>query len=385
MDRVKNKYPQETELNKDFIAQNLGLVADEERQDFLRLSPSTHYEKPQVTSERKPLEKPEDIFQYFDGVKSIEPDAVCRPKGDTTFFTSAGVQHIETVLRTGSDLKREAFVVSQPVIRSQFMDKIKEGTSSSFINFSVESVDAKPDDFIKLSNQFIKLITSLGVSASSLRFQVENVPDRWGSRKFTKTQFTIYAGGIELGECVYIHDYPVTEDKKISIVDIGFGIERLNWAINATKHYFTEFDELYDQADADKIASIIDPIRTMVLIAGEGTKPSSHDHGYRLRQLSKRFVQRSIGTNTNVAELVDTSYEFWKKWGYKPTVSKEEVLKVVSLENDRNYNGLFLETLGREGTTEIYVDINQPTQDFLKQVGFSLPKDKIDEIVKKIA
>lgn len=385
MDRVEKRSLEQNGLNRDFIVQNLGLIFDEEDTNFLQLVPSSRYsERQKATVERRPLGKPEEVLEYFDGVNLIDSDSVCRPKGDTTFFTSAGVQHIETILREKGDLKDSSFIVSQPVIRSQFMDKIEEGTSSSFVNLSVESIGASPDDYIKLTRQFIKLLTSLGIDKNDLRFQIVDKPDRWGSRKFTKTELTVYLNAVELGESVYIHDYPSTPDEKTTIVDIGFGVERINWAIGASNHYFSEFEKFYSQSDTDKITSVIDPIRTLVLIVGEGVRPSSHDHGYRIRQLSKRFVQRNLQTQVDITELVDKSYDFWESWGYKPTLGKKEILEVIKQENNRNYNGLFLETLIQAGEADFYIDINQSTQDFLKQVSFSLSKDRIDEIVRKI-
>lgn len=385
MERVENKGSEQSELNRDSIIQNLGLVSDEDDTDFLRLAllPKNPEEQKAVV-ERKPLEKLEEIVKYFEEIDLIDPGPVCRPKGDTTFFTSAGVQHIETILREKGDIKDSSFMVSQPVIRSQFMDKIEEGTSSAFVNLSIESVGASPDHFVKSTGQFIELLASLGIDKNDLKFRIEDKPDRWGSRKFTKTELTIYLNNVELGESVYVHDYPSTLDEKTTIVDIGFGIERINWAIGASNHYFSDFEKFYSKGDVDKITSVIDPIRTMVLIVGEGVKPSSHDHGYRIRQLSKRFVQRNLQTQIDVSELVDKSYDFWGKWGYKPTLGKKEILEVIKQENDRNYNGLFLEKLVQEGGPDLYIDINQSTQDFIKQISFSLPTEKIDEIVKKI-
>lgn len=384
MDRVEDRGPEQTKLNEEFVVQNLGLVSGKDDSNFLRLTHPSKYPKEQATLERKPLEKLEEVLEYFEGIDLIDADPVCRPKGDTTFFTSAGVQHLETMLREKGELENNSFIVSQPVVRSQFMDKIEEGTSSSFINLSIVSVDASPDDFVKLTSEFIKLLTSLGIDDGDLRFRIEDKPDRWGNRKFTKTVLTIYLNDIELGESVYIHDYSAHDDKRVDIVDIGFGIERINWAIGTNTYYFSGFEKFYSQGDKDEIASIIDPLRTLVLIVGEGVKPSSHDHGYRIRQLSKRFVQRNILTQVDVVELLDRSLNFWVKWGYKPTVDKEQILEIIRQENDRNYNGLFLKTLLQEGERDLYVDINQPTQDFIKQIGFSLSKDEIDKIVKKM-
>ncbi len=387
MENFESENSESIKCDRDFILGNLKLVAGDELEssDFLKLEPDLLVDNINIQRpEKTPLSNPESLFRYFESVEIIEPDKICRPKGDTTFFTTAGVQYIETILREEGELKRKLFVIAQPVIRSQFMDKVGEGTSTSFVNFSIESIDSPPDEFINLCHKLIKLIVDQGVNLKELRFQIENTQDSWGNRKFTQTVLTVYFNDIELGECIYINDYPVTENKKVSITDIGFGVERLNWGVGNSKHYFSEFDKFYtEKEDADKVASVIDCIRTIVLIAGEGIKPSSHDHGYRLRQLSKRFVSRNQNLNIDITELIHLSYEFWKKWG-SPNVTEDEVVKIIKSENERNYNGLFLSTLEKNGGPKIYVDINQSTTDFLKQISFSLPEEVINKIIEKM-
>jgi hypothetical protein len=392
MENLESKNLKDLNLDKNFISNKLGLVADE----VFKSSPSLKLqidsqELNDLETRRKPEKKsfnnPDELFEQFEGISVIKPDKITRSTGDTTFFTSAGVQHIETIFKDEGDLRKEKFIVAQPVIRSQFMDKVKDGTSTSFINLSVESIDANPAEFIKLSNEFIKLVVNQGIDPKELRFCIDEISDRWGDKKFHKTVLTLYFNNIELGECVYMHDYPVKEDKKIDIVDIGFGIERLNWGIN-NKNYFPDFDKFYtSNIDSNKITAIIDAIRTAVLIAGEGVAPSNHDHGYRLRQLSKRFISRDVGVNLDFRGLIDISYEYWKRWGAPFNLDKEEILKIISQENERNWNSLFLLKLKEYSDFDIRVNINQKSTDFLQQINASLPKEAktiVDKIIKEI-
>jgi len=106
-----------------------------------------------------------------------------------------------------------------------------------------------------------------------------------------------------------------------------------------------------------------------------------------LRQLSKRFISRNVGINLDFLELINISYEYWKKWGAPFNLNKEEVSKVISQENERNWNGLFLLKLKEYSDFDIYVNINQTSVDFLQQINASLPKEAkgiIDKIIKEI-
>lgn len=389
MENPELKNPEKIECNKDFILKNLKLTTDPEAENFLKLESDLAIDDITVKRfEKPPLDSPKELFRYFEGIGTIEPDRICRPKGDTTLFTSAGVQHIETIFREKGDLKKEQFAVTQPVIRSQFMDKIKDGVSTSFVNFSVESIDSNPQEFTGLSDKFIKLVVDQGIDPKELKFQIEDVADKWGDKKFNKTVLTLYFKDIELGECVYIHDYPVKENEKVSISDIGMGVERLNWAVGKSKYYLPDYEKFYvmneSKQDRNKITSVIDCIRSMVLIVGDGVKPSNHDYGYRIRQFSKRFVSRSQGVIVDVPELIHLSYGNWEKWGYKFRTSEEEIAKTIQLENDRNFNGFFLSKLREVEKVDIYIDINQDTSSFLKQANFSLSKELIDKIIKTL-
>jgi len=182
-----------------------------------------------------------------------------------------------------------------------------------------------------------------------------------------------------------MHDYPINEDQKVNIVDIGFGVERLVWGINK-KNYFLDFDNFYgNDIDSNKITSAVDSIRTAVLIARDGIRPSNHDHGYRLRQLSKRFVSRNEETKLNLKELVHASYMYWEKWGSSSNVNELDVFKIIKQENDRNYNSFLLSEIKEHLGKNVDININQTFVEFLKQINTSLSREdreKINEIIK---
>lgn len=374
---MKNKYDINSILNKVKLINNDSL---EDKNYFKLKSDSSWNNIRDSKKENKAIVCADSFFNYFKNIKIVEPENICRPAGDTTFFTTAGVQYIETILRIDGTLKKEQFAIAQPVIRSQFMDKVKDGVSTSFINFSVEAIDATPAEFIKLSNKFVKLIIDQGANPEELRFHLEELPDKWGDKKFSKTVLTVYLNDIELGECIYMHDYPINNDRKVNIVDIGFGVERLVWGINH-KNYFYDFDNFYtNNIDSNKITAIIDSIRTAVLIAREGVQPSNHDHGYRLRQLSKRFINRNQGVKLDLIELVRASYSYWEKWGLRSTVKERDVLEIIRKENQRNWNSFLLSEIKEKLKMNIDMNINQTSASFLQQMKASLSREDMEKI-----
>lgn len=330
------------------------------------------------------LSNPQQLYGYFRTAKVVKPDKVCRPHGDTTFFTSAGIQHIETLMKEKDGLEKSQFVIAQPIIRSQFINRVKLGISTSFNNFSVCSIRATQQDYVDFRDIFTQLVVDQGVNTKKICFTMHEEPDKWGERRFTKSVWTLFLDNVELGECVYIKDYPVNDLDRAEIVDLGFGIERLNWSLGRNPFYFPDSDKYFEQISPnyrDKVPSIIDSMRSMVLIAGDGVKPSQHDHGYRLRLFSKKFVRDNIEVGLPMKDLLAYAYSSWEKWGYEFDQNEGAVASVIMVENERNFNGLFLEKLRLNRGINVKVNINQPTEDFLNQMEFSVSRDIISNIL----
>ncbi|NWF65811.1 MAG: hypothetical protein HXY38_16185 [Chloroflexi bacterium] len=329
----------------------------------------------------------EGYLTFFRDVEIIRPEAMCRPSGETTLFTTAGIQRIESLLRGGQEFEKVSYVVAQPVIRSQFMDRARDGTSSSFVNLSVIDIRSTPKEFILRCDELIDLVVSHGAGPEDLRFTIVTDEVTWGQKKFHNISLTLHYHEVELGECVYIYDYPLDGHERISIIDLGFSTERLQWGIRPNRNYFPDFDLIYESlsnVDSSSVTAIIDAVRSMVLIAGEGIVPSNNNHGYRLRQFSKRYIARTLGVHINDKELVRIAYEAWQRTGHQFSASLEETEAIITRENQRNFNAAFLAKVTSSGLGKIYVDINQSTDSFLKQVRFSIPEEKIKNILNQM-
>lgn len=377
--------------DREFIEKTLGFDVDPEAEPLgkrLKLNQvQIESYKAKSNGAVMSFETIEAYLQFFDDAESVAPERIKRPEGDTTLFTTAGVQRIESMQRDGVPLDRRSFIVAQPVIRSQFMDRSCNGTSSAFINMSVIDVRSTPAEFMERCSQLVQLVCAHGIEPDNLRFSIGTDDETWGERSFHNVSVTIYNGKVELGECLYIYDYPSSEDEGIGITDLGFGLERLQWGIWPERDYLPEFGPIYEQlvhVDSNRVSAIIDTVRSMALIASEGVTPANNNHGYRLRQMSKRFIARTRGLQLDVDELIRLSYESWQKCGYLPVISLDEVRRYIIAENDRNFNAMFIAKLTETNTANIYIDVNQSTEKFLRQVGFSLSAEAINIILSQI-
>ena len=59
----------------------------------------------------------------------------------------------------------------------------------------------------------------------------------WGTGTFSAIELFFVYGGLELGDAAYL-SIPQATRPAIPISDIGFGLERIAWAVNKTGSYF---------------------------------------------------------------------------------------------------------------------------------------------------
>jgi hypothetical protein len=379
------KTGQEEELNKDSILRALGLIRAES-EDLYCLPPETQpMEESGAVQDLQADSRPERFLQYFERIPALEADPICRPEGDATFFTSAGIQKIDYLQRQEGALKKGQFKVLQPCVRSQYMDRVCEGTSTAFVDFAVVSLRASAREYGDIAKEFILFLKNEGIGSSDLRFQVDVSDDLWGRKKLKKTTLTIIVRGVEVGEVVYVHDYPVSEKESIALVDACIGVERFQWASGQVPHYFPGFDAIYQvgkdlQHSPDEIAAVIDCIRTSVLLAGEGVQSAHKDPGYRLRQFMKRYMERNKEIRLDVKTLIQTAITYWQRWGFRPTVREEEIVKTIMMEHDRSYNVWLVKSVKDKGGPNIQVDVNVTTEAFLAKIKATFPKQLQEKI-----
>jgi len=377
----------------EFVASSLGfetigIIAEKGELVFKLSESSCEKHRQQAHGRQGIFNTSGEYVQHFSNVVDIGAEPVLRRENDTTFFTTAGIQRIESILNSSNAIDKFSYIVAQPVVRSQYMDGACNGTSSTFINLTVVDTRSTPLDFINRCNELIQLACRHGIDPSVLTFNIGTGDVAWGERQFHNLSFTIYYNGIELGECVNIYDFPVSPTETISMVDLGFGVERFRWGVWPERHYYPEFEYLYEQnptVDSNEISAFIDSIRGMVLIAGEGVAPANKNQGYRFRQLSKRFTLKRKGLVFDQTQLIETAYYSWVDNGYVPPIDLEKIQKAIEAENDRNFNAEILARIPIQGKRRPTININQSSQAFLKQVQFSAPKEAIQLILAEIS
>ena len=332
--------------------------------------------------------KEDSVHTLYSDLPLLSPDPVLRPFGDTTFFTSAGIQHLETKLYD-TDKIGKGFCIYQPCIRTQYMDDIKEGSSTAFTNFSATHLDANQDLFIDQTRKFLSFLLAKGITREQIKLSLEiEKQKQWGKREFSITDFSVFIDDTEVGVINFMHNFPFSEEKKIDICEVGIGLDRLNWKLGIEKNYFSGFNGLYNDIclalSQDECAKIIDPIRTATLITMLGIRPSLKNHGYRTRLLSKRFVSRRANKPVDEKELIHNSYLWWEKQGIQSKFPLKEVQDIISKENKRNENDLLRKKLQEKLQIKTKLDINEEPELFIAKIQRSMPKKERPRFIQFI-
>lgn len=314
-------------------------------------------------------------FAFFRDHIPIESERVVRDTRDTTIFTTSGVQYLETLLKKWPSCKWYKFSVAQPVIRTQFMESVNNGTATSFVNFSAVSIDSSYQDFISLFNNLLEFVYQHGLDSRDVEINIEEKLDNWGEKSFHKFTVTIYVKGIEIWEAIYMSGYPLGNGDTTTITDIWIGTERMQWSVNTKLGFFPWFERYYQEFNADEVSRIIDCIRSSILIVAEGVMPGNKGAGYRIRRFIKNFTEYNKTLQFDIYDLIEISYNFWENNGFIPRINKSETVKVIISEWERALNMQTLNEIETNGGKRYYIEINQQRESFLKQLSISIPKN----------
>ncbi|MEI6237956.1 MAG: hypothetical protein WCP15_00285 [bacterium] len=309
----------------------------------------------------KILESPNGLNQYFEdnGFKSIKPISIVKKDG-TTLYVSSGVQILDLVIHEESDIPENKIFIAQPVVRTQFIDSVKDNVSTSFINLSTESVNGDANDHFNSVIKWFSFMKLLGISSGEITVIEKSTSQRWGKRKFDNLVLKFLYKGLEIGDAIYIPAMPQDTRSPISISDIGFGIERLNSVVNDVLYFNAIVKDDPEMINLSK--KILDYIRTLTLICSSGVEPSNSDHGYRFRLFAKRIVPEILGLGIDVSKLVTFFFNEWNKWCNLQT-DVDHTISIIGKELDRNLNRLILDEVNKTHRL-IGIEINRSTEQF---------------------
>lgn len=322
--------------------------------------------------EKEAIKSPDFFKEYFGnkGFEIREPLGIVNNKVKT-LFTVSGIQLIDPVIHDEENIP-DKFFVAQPVLRTQFLPTVSEGSLTSFNNISTVAVNRGYDEHVTSFKSWLEMLKERGFNEKEISVKVAKNKNRWGEKEFINEVISVLYKGVEIGEASYIDSMPQNSREPLNISDIGFGLERMNYAL--TGKTFNNDNENSLPVD------IVDSSRTLALLIGSGVFPSNKAQGYRVRLFSKNLVSKNIVYGLNPKDLFNSSYEEWSKWINLP-INNVDFLEKAMEEYDRNFNREILNVLQGAGYN-IELNINQNVDDFVAQIKNSGFKDL--SLLKKI-
>jgi len=332
----------------------------------------------QALSSSKKLQTPaqinDKIKNYFvaTGLDVNVPQNIANLHGKTDLIV-AGVQIFDSIIHQNLPVKKGNMFIAQPCVRMKFQPQVakSEGTSTSFINICTEEMEGTFDDHLCNIDHWLTILSKLGLHMNNFTIVLRTSTKNWGTGEFVALEIFFSYGGLELGDASYF-SIPQTTRSAISISDIGFGLERITWAVN-------KIDSYYDLLSPWTILStkeIFDSCRTVTLLAINGVRASNKGPGLQLRRLAKIISSKSY--NEDIYYLFRYYFDYWSNF-IQPSKDIEEVIQILRLEIERFIN------LSISKTYKLPVPRVETTEEYLNRLvnDFNIHPKKIIEILKK--
>jgi hypothetical protein len=234
----------------------------------------------------------------------------------------------------------------QPRIESQ------EGISTSFVNVCTEEMGIKFSEHLQSVDHWCTVLSKLGLHMNDFIVVMRTSLHDWGTGNFSASELFFSYGGLELGDAAYLL-VPQVSRPAIPISDIGFGLERLAWAINKTDSYF----DILMPWTAAGTREMFDSCRTMALLLLCGVQAANKGPGLQLRRFAKVLSEKYYGVD--VYSLLAYYFDYWAQF-IKPSINREFAVRLARLEIERFVNlkvcGMLSLPPPRVETTEAYLD-----------------------------
>jgi len=297
----------------------------------------------------------EKITEYFrlKGFGTGTPMNIANFEGRTDLVV-AGVQMFDDIIHRNQEIRDNKVFVAQPCVRTQFQQLVdsREGTSTSFVNVCTEKMGAEFSEHLQSLDHWCTVLSGLGLHMNDFVIVMRTSLNDWGTGKFSALELFLSYGGLELGDAAYLL-IPQTNRPAIAISDIGFGLERIAWAINKTDSYFDTLMPL----TAMGAREMFDLCRTVALLVLCGVQAANKGPGLQFRRFAKLLSEKYYGTDLD--SILAYYFDYWAQF-IKPSINRDGAVQLVRLEVERFINLKVCEALNlpppRNETTEAYLD-----------------------------
>ncbi len=243
------------------------------------------------------------------GYKKLLAVNITETFGNTDLI-GAGVQILEPTLFGVKPVLMGASLVFQPVARMQYFGDCKENDrgSTSFVNVCSEEASCSFGRHLEHIDTWLGILSHLGLFMGNVILLRRISSENWGNGEFRQFELFVTYGDLELGDAVF-GLVPTRTWGILPISDIGFGLERLVWAINKFSSYFDPIRPLSFGLSFSRHTH--DVLRTAALLTLCGIEASNESTGFQLRKVCKSAFE-DLGGSSGEGDKVFLHYvNFW--------------------------------------------------------------------------
>jgi len=213
-------------------------------------------------------------------------------------------------------------------------------------------MEAEFGEHLQSVDHWCTVLSKLGLHMNDFIIVMRTSVNDWGTGKFLALELFFSYGGLELGDAAYLL-IPQTNRPAIPISDIGFGLERIAWAVNKTDSYF----DALTPWTIDGTREMFDSCRTVALLVLCGVQAANKGPGLQFRRFAKVLSEKYYGAD--LYKIMAYYFDYWAQF-IKPSICRDAAIHLAQLEIERFVNLNICKSLKlpppRDETTEAYFD-----------------------------
>jgi alanyl-tRNA synthetase len=238
---------------------------------------------------------------------------VARWRNDV-FFTQASIYDFQPWVTSGAvPPPANPLTISQPVLRFIDLEEVgRSGRHFTLFEMLAHHAFNRPDHEVYFKDRTTELchellVGELGADPRSITYKEEV----WEGGGNLGPSLSVSSLGLEVATLVfmeYIRDGEELRPMPLTVVDTGYGLERMVWASYGTKSAYeavfgTEYEELRRTFPPREAAILIDHARALNFLLTDGVVPSNSKEGYFARLLLRRS-QRLLSKTPEAPDLI---------------------------------------------------------------------------------
>ncbi len=246
----------------------------------------------------------ETFLGFFEGrghTRIRRYPTVARWRNDV-FFTQASIYDFQPWVTSGAiPPPANPLTISQPVVRFIDLEEVgRSGRHFTLFEMMAHHAFNRPDHEVYFKNRTTELchelyVEQLGTDPRSLTYKEEV----WEGGGNLGPSLSVGAAGLEVATLVfmeYVRDGERLKPMPLTVVDTGYGLERMVWASHGTKTAYEpvfgeQYEELRRTFPPREAAILIDHARALNFLLTDGVVPSNSKEGYFARLLLRRSLR----------------------------------------------------------------------------------------------